>query len=464
VIGRRAIGERNREVHAELWHWVSSWHGVPLYKYATDLQVYREIIERTRPDLIVETGVLNGGSLLFFASTMADLGIDGSVVGIDVDLTRVVATVAAHPRVTLLEGSSTGRGVLAQVRALAAGRRVMVVLDSDHRSEHVLDELRAYSGLVTPGCYLVAEDTTIDVFGVVPGHGPGPFVALDRWLAESPPFDVDTTFDRLVLTTSPCGRLRRRSSVVTVHEVPGRRPTGEPRTAFAVPIGNEQTWNRWSRIGIDRCARPGDVVIELRENTCMFAAGNAAFDAALAVDDLGALVLQHDDVELQDPDVGAKLRSTFADGTVGVAGVIGSRMAPVTMAWWEGEPLGQVRWRLRDPRARLGTADLVGERPLGAGALGRADVVDGLLLAFSPDAIRRLRFDETLGPSFHGYDADIALQARVKGIGVAVVDLACTHHNNADFPYLDGWAAQFARFEAKWSARRPATSGADAPP
>jgi cephalosporin hydroxylase len=115
-----------------------------------------------------------------------------------------------HPRVTYLTGSSTDPAIVAQVKAMAPdGQPVMVVLDSDHREEHVYGELRAYADLVTVGSYLIVEDTDVNGHPARPGHGPGPMEATRRFLAERPDFVVDESMHRLHLTQNPQGYLRR---------------------------------------------------------------------------------------------------------------------------------------------------------------------------------------------------------------------------------------------------------------
>jgi cephalosporin hydroxylase len=184
------------------------WLGVSVVKSPTDLLVLQEIIAETRPNLIIETGVLAGGSTYYLATLFDLIGIDGTVVGVDVDLSAVSPYIADHPRVELIEGSSTDPAVVATLRERAEGRRVMVDLDSDHRAEHVAGELRALAPLVTPQCYLVVEDTW---FGrtVRFDQGSGPADALDAWLAEGQPFEVDRWRERLLLTGMAGGYLRR---------------------------------------------------------------------------------------------------------------------------------------------------------------------------------------------------------------------------------------------------------------
>lgn len=186
------------------------WLGVTVVKTPADLVILQEIVAETRPNLIIETGVLAGGSAFFFA-TMLDLaGIDGKVIGVDVDLSAVNPYIRDNPRIELIEGSSTDPEVVAQLSERAKGHRVMVDLDADHRAEHVAAELRALAPLVSPHCYLVVEDTWIGRT-VRFDQGAGPAEALEEWLAQGQPFEVDRWRERLLLTGMAGGYLRRLS-------------------------------------------------------------------------------------------------------------------------------------------------------------------------------------------------------------------------------------------------------------
>jgi cephalosporin hydroxylase len=185
----------------------NTWGGVKALKGPWDLWIAQEILWETRPDLVVETGVHAGGSTLFYAH-MFDLIGGGEVLGVDVDLAAVDQRVPEHPRVRLIEGSSVDPGVVESIHDAARGKRVMLNLDSDHAAAHVLQELRLLAGIVTPGCYLVVEDTSI---GRPLGKHllPGPAEALAEWLAEDQPFQVDPSREKFLLTASPGGYLRR---------------------------------------------------------------------------------------------------------------------------------------------------------------------------------------------------------------------------------------------------------------
>jgi cephalosporin hydroxylase len=145
------------------------WMGVGTAKCPLDLWIYQEILWDTQPDLIIESGTAHGGSALFLASIFDLLG-SGSVATVDVidDPGR-----PAQPRIRYLSGSSTDPEIVAELEALAAeSSRVMVILDSDHRSDHVAQELRLYAPLVTEGCYLIVEDTNLNGRPVMPEFGP----------------------------------------------------------------------------------------------------------------------------------------------------------------------------------------------------------------------------------------------------------------------------------------------------
>jgi cephalosporin hydroxylase len=118
--------------------------------------------------------------------------------------------VRAHPRVTVLEASSTDPGVVEQVRGLAEGKRVMVVLDSDHKQPHVAEELRVWGDLVSPGCYLVVEDTALGT-RYLPGWG-GSLAALEAWLPSHPDFERDPSREKFLVTVNPGGYLRRANA------------------------------------------------------------------------------------------------------------------------------------------------------------------------------------------------------------------------------------------------------------
>lgn len=194
-------------------HWLArgadtinlSWFGHEILKCPLDLWMYQELLVRTRPDFVVETGTWRGGSALYFAMLFDHIG-HGRVVTVDVD---VKPDRPEHPRIRYLTGSSVDPAVVARVRDEVGGHRALVVLDSDHHAAHVHAELTAYSPLVHPDDYLIVEDTNVNGHPVFPDFGPGPMEAVDRFLSTSDAFVIDPRCERFLLTLHPRGYLRR---------------------------------------------------------------------------------------------------------------------------------------------------------------------------------------------------------------------------------------------------------------
>ena len=167
---------------------------------------YQEIVVETRPDFIFESGTRFGGTSLFLASVLDLLDGPGRVLTLDIDPTP---TRPLHPRIDYLIGSSVDPAIVERIHRAAAGHRVMVILDSDHTKEHVLAELAAYHDLVTPGCYLIVEDTNVNGRPVLPDFGPGPGDAVDAFLATTDEFVADLDRERFLISLNPGGYLRR---------------------------------------------------------------------------------------------------------------------------------------------------------------------------------------------------------------------------------------------------------------
>jgi cephalosporin hydroxylase len=184
------------------------WRGVETQKCPLDLWIYQEILHELRPDVIVETGTFNGGSA-FYLATLFDVLGGGRVITVDLE---PQPNLPVHPRITYISGlSSAAPEAVSRVRALLKpGESVMVILDSDHSRNHVLDELRLYARMVTPGQYLIVEDTNINGHPALPAFGPGPMEALDDYLKEDDAFEIDPNREKFYMTFNPRGYLKRR--------------------------------------------------------------------------------------------------------------------------------------------------------------------------------------------------------------------------------------------------------------
>ncbi len=205
-----------------------SWLGRPIIQYPQDIVAMQEIIWQVQPDLIVETGIAHGGSLIFSAS-MLELNAacggpaDAGVIGVDIDIRpHNRSAIEAHPlfrRITMIQGSSIDPEIIARVRQAAAGKkRILVCLDSNHTHEHVLAELEAYAGLTTADSYCVVFDTIVDDLSddMYPdrpwGPGNNPKTAVLEYLESHPEFSIDRQIDnKLLISVAPGGYLKRSS-------------------------------------------------------------------------------------------------------------------------------------------------------------------------------------------------------------------------------------------------------------
>ncbi|MBI1380505.1 MAG: cephalosporin hydroxylase [Planctomycetaceae bacterium] len=210
--------------------------GLPIIQFPQDVVAMQELLWRVRPDLVIETGVARGGSVVMHAAQLAlleyaDAVADGQlldpsrprrrVLGIDVEIrAHNRAAIETHPmsaRIELLEGSSVALDVVEHARTRAGSAdRILVCLDSNHTHAHVRAELEAYAPLVTPGSYLVVFDTIVEQLpkSLYPdrpwGPGDNPATAVAEFLREHPEFEVDQTIDnKLQLSVAPGGYLRR---------------------------------------------------------------------------------------------------------------------------------------------------------------------------------------------------------------------------------------------------------------
>jgi cephalosporin hydroxylase len=220
--------------------WPSSkWVGVLTYQNPNDVWIHQDDISEVKPDFVVEAGTAAGGSAILWAMLLEQVNPKAKVITIDiVDQLEFVKSViesgtfpgASDPkvaaelvkgvedglrlpiwkeRVEFIKGSSTDPDIVARVTNRVRRRKTIVILDSDHRKDHVLMELKAYSPLVEAGSYLIVQDTNVNGHPVVKDFGPGPMEALEEFLATNTQFESDLTRERLLFTMHPKGYLKR---------------------------------------------------------------------------------------------------------------------------------------------------------------------------------------------------------------------------------------------------------------
>src|SRR2546421_6170369 len=203
-----------------------SWLGRPIIQYPQDIVAMQELIWSVQPDLIIETGIAHGGSLIFYASLLelnAACGgpREAAVLGVDIDIpAHNRKAIEAHPlfrRISMIEGSSVAPEVVQQVQSAAQRKkRVLVCLDSNHTHDHVLAELQAYAPLTSVGSYCVVFDTLIEdlpaeLYPDRPwGPGNNPRTAVREYLKSHPEFEIDKRVDhKLLISVAPDGYLKR---------------------------------------------------------------------------------------------------------------------------------------------------------------------------------------------------------------------------------------------------------------
>ena len=213
-----------------------SWQGRPIIQYPQDMVAMQELIWSIKPDLIIETGIAHGGSLIFSASMLALLDMCDAIeagekldpkisrrkmLGIDIDIrAHNRAAIEAHPmasRIQMIQGSSIAPEIIAEVHAVAANySRILVCLDSNHTHDHVLAELQAYAPLASKGSYCVVFDTIVEdmpkeMYPDRPwGPGDNPKTAVWEYLKTHPEFEIDRSIhSKLLITVAPDGYLKR---------------------------------------------------------------------------------------------------------------------------------------------------------------------------------------------------------------------------------------------------------------
>jgi cephalosporin hydroxylase len=218
---RKAAQDFNVESNRAQYSYNFSWMGRPIIQYPQDMIAMQEIIWSVKPDLIIETGIAHGGSLIYYASLLELIG-KGEVLGIDIDIREHNRKeIEGHPmykRIKMIQGSSIDDAIVNQVKEFAKGKPVVLVcLDSNHTHEHVLGELNSYSPLVTHGSYIVTFDTIVEDLpdGYFSQKRPwgisnNPRTAVSEFLQANKNFEVDASIDnKLLISVAPGGYLKR---------------------------------------------------------------------------------------------------------------------------------------------------------------------------------------------------------------------------------------------------------------
>ena len=217
---KEAANAFNHESNSSQYSYNFSWMGRPIIQYPQDMIAMQELIWEIKPDLIIETGIAHGGSLIFYASLLELIG-NGEVLGIDIDIREHNRReIEKHPmfkRIKMIQGSSVDERTVVEVEKYAQGKnKIMVCLDSNHTHEHVLQELNWYAPFVSQGSYMVVFDTIVEYLpnDYLPGRawkvGDNPATAVEEFLKKNDAFEIDRSIDnKLLISVAPGGYLKR---------------------------------------------------------------------------------------------------------------------------------------------------------------------------------------------------------------------------------------------------------------
>ncbi len=218
---RAAAKSFNNASNSNQYSYNFSWMGRPIIQYPQDMIAMQEIIWEVKPDLIIETGIAHGGSLIYYASIMELIG-NGEVLGIDIDIREHNKTeIEKHPmfkRISMIQGSSIDPAIVDEVKKYAEGKKkILVCLDSNHTHAHVLSELEMYAPFVSLNAYLVVFDTIVEDLPVGYfsqarpwGISNNPKTAVDSFLKANSNFVIDDAIDnKLLISVAPGGYLKR---------------------------------------------------------------------------------------------------------------------------------------------------------------------------------------------------------------------------------------------------------------
>lgn len=192
-------------------HWLNRWLGVSTLQNPNDAWMVQEIISEIKPDFVVEAGTYHGGSAALWAMVLEQVNPSGRVISIDIEDRSETARKLriCQERVDFIIGSSTDPSIVEQVKQRTEGGTVLVILDSAHNKSHVLEEMNLYAPLVSPGSYLLVQDSNVNGHPVKPDYGPGPMEALEEFLEDNEGFEIDRNRERLLFTMHPRGYIKR---------------------------------------------------------------------------------------------------------------------------------------------------------------------------------------------------------------------------------------------------------------
>ncbi|MBM4299600.1 MAG: hypothetical protein FJ143_17810, partial [Deltaproteobacteria bacterium] len=192
--------------------WMSTkWLGIPTAQNPNDAWIHQELIAQVKPDIIVETGTWHGGSAALWATILQQVNPEGRVITLDINdnVSAAKELPIVKEKVEFLLGSSVDPALVAEVTKRVQGKKVLVILDSDHRKPHVLAEMKAYGPLVSKDSYMIVQDTNANGHPVLEKFGPGPMEAVEEFLATNDQFRPDREAERLMFTMHPKGYLKR---------------------------------------------------------------------------------------------------------------------------------------------------------------------------------------------------------------------------------------------------------------
>lgn len=185
------------------------WKGIKVLKCPLDLWVYQEILWNTKPKFVIECGTAHGGSAYFMADLIKTLGLDCRVITIDIEGSNTFPNRPSHELITYIHGSSTSAGTIATIDSMVGDSECLVILDSAHNKDHVLNEMNLYNKYVPLNGYMIVEDGNVHGHPIAPEHPEGPYEAIHAFIETNDDFVIDYSCEKFHLTFNPDGYLKR---------------------------------------------------------------------------------------------------------------------------------------------------------------------------------------------------------------------------------------------------------------